>query len=76
MSHEFYNYKQLKSKNRFKRGDMVLFNPPPGAYSPKSRQAQCAGGKGVIIAMHSDEYGILLFQNVTCFCNLKYCEKS
>lgn len=69
------NHQPLQPDKRLKPGDRVLFNPPPAAYSSQCRQAQFAGEKGVVMAMHSEEYGIMLFQKGTCLCNLKYCEK-
>ena len=61
--------------NKLKRGDMIVFSPPPGAYSRKSLQHRYAGSKGFIARMQSEEYGLVVFPDGPCLLNLRYCEK-
>ena len=58
----------------FRRGSAVRFNPPPGAYSQRSKQAQCAGHRGSIMSFQGDSYATILFNRMACLCNLSYCE--
>ena len=65
----------LQPDKRFKYGDLVLFMPPPAAYSQQSLQARCVGKKGFVAKMQSEEYGLVVFQDGPCLLNLRYCEK-
>ena len=70
-------YRLLKSETAlgFRRGSAVRFNPPPGAYSQRSKQSQCAGQRGSIIGFMGDSYATILFNRMACLCNLSYCEE-
>ena len=65
----------LQPDKRFKYGDLVLFMPPPAAYSKQCLQARCVGKKGFVAKMQSEEYGLVVFQDGPCLLNLRYCEK-
>ena len=65
----------LQPDKRFKYGDQVIFMPPPGAYSQRSKQAQCAGHRGSIIGFQGDGYATVRFNRMDCLCNLAYCEE-
>lgn len=69
-------HRLLKSETAlgFRRGSSVLFQPPPGAYSTRSRQSQCAGQRGSIIGFQGDSYATIRFNRMDCLCNLAYCE--
>lgn len=73
------NHYQRLSKSEtalgFRRGGSVLFQPPPGAYSQRSKQAQCAGQRGSIISFQGDSYATVRFNVGDCLCNLAYCEE-
>lgn len=66
---------ELQPDKRFKYGDLVLFMPPPAAYSQQSQQARCVGKKGFVARMQSEEYGLVVFPDGPCLLNLRYCEK-
>ena len=70
------SFSHTQPERRLKRGDMILFMPPPAAYSQQSKQARCAGKKGFIAKMQSEEYGLVVFPDYKCLCNLSYCEKT
>ncbi len=53
----------------------VLFNPPPGAYSPNCLQHRFAGEEGMIWKICDNEYAVVQFASGRCLCNLAYCEK-
>lgn len=75
MNYAFQNYQPLQPDKRFKYGDLVLFMPPPAAYSKQCLQARCVGKKGFVARMQSEEYGLVVFKDGPCLLNLRYCEK-
>lgn len=70
------SFSHTQPERLLKRGDMILFMPPPAAYSQQSKQARCAGKKGFIAARKYEYYGIVVFKDGQCLCNLSYCEKT
>lgn len=53
----FQNVSQaLKAERTFHRGQTIRWNPPPGAYSPKSMQALAAGHVGSVERIYNDSY--------------------
>mgnify|MGYP000978862601 CR=1 FL=1 len=71
----YHHLSKLETALGFSRGSSALFNPPPGAYSQRSKQAQCAGQRGSIIGFQGDSYATIRFNRMDCLCNLAYCEE-
>jgi len=46
----------LPAERTFKPGQQVRWNPPQGAYGPKSMQALAAGQTGVVRRVWNDSY--------------------
>lgn len=51
----------LKPERHFNPGERIIFNPPPGAYSPVSLQRKLAGKSAVVRRMVADDYLIADF---------------
>lgn len=71
----YHRLSKLTTGSGFQAGKSVTFNPPPGAYSQRSKQAKCAGQRGSIIGFMGDGYANILFNRMACLCNLSYCEE-
>lgn len=46
----------LPAQRVFKVGQQIRWNPPPGAYSPRSMQALAAGQTGTIERIYNESY--------------------
>lgn len=53
----------LKPERHFNPGERIIFNPPPGAYSPVSLQRQLAGQPATVRRMASDDYLVADFES-------------
>lgn len=56
----------LKPERHFNPGERIVFNPPPGAYSPVSLQRKLAGQTAVVRRMSGDDYLIADFESRSC----------
>lgn len=54
------DYREIKdalpAERVFKAGQRIRWNPPQGAYSPKSLQALAAGQTGTVERVYNDSY--------------------
>lgn len=75
MSKSFGEYKPL-APARFRSGEMVLWNPPLGVYSPQSAQRQERGRVGMMMGYHSDDIALVMFAHRGILCNAAYLEKA
>jgi hypothetical protein len=53
----------LTPERSFKPGERIVFNPPPGAYSPVSLQRKLAGQSATVRRMANDDYVIADFES-------------
>ena len=53
----------LRPERHFNPGERIIFNPPPGAYSPVSLQRQLAGKTAIVRRMAGDDYLIADFES-------------
>lgn len=55
-----------------KPGTLVLFQPPPQAYSLSSKQHQCRGQAGVLYRADNDSFAYVLFAHDLLLVNTAY----
>lgn len=53
----------LRPERYFNPGERIVFNPPPGAYSPVSLQRKLAGQSAIVRRMASDDYVVADFES-------------
>jgi hypothetical protein len=53
----------LQPERHFNPGQRIIFNPPPGAYSPVSLQRKLAGQSAAVRRMANDDYVIADFES-------------
>jgi hypothetical protein len=53
----------LRPERHFNPGDRIVFNPPPGAYSPVSLQRKLAGQSATVRRMSGDDYLVADFES-------------
>lgn len=53
----------LRATRVFRPGQVALWNPPAGAYSPTSAQQNHARQKGIVQAVYRDSYVTLRFSD-------------
>lgn len=56
-------YNALRATRTFRPGQVALWNPPEGAYSPTSAQQSHARQKGIVQAVYRDSYVALRFSD-------------
>jgi hypothetical protein len=75
MSKPYSSYNPKPPERCFKAGSLVRWNPPDGAYSPRSAQYQVSGQAGLFISYYSDDMAFVAFNAPAVLCNTAYLEK-
>lgn len=75
MSKPYSSYNPQLPDRCFRIGALVRWNPPVGAYSPRSGQALHAGLSGLVVSLYADDAAFVNFGNCQILCNTAYLEQ-
>lgn len=71
-----FQYRPLVPDRVFRVGQLVRWNPPLGAYSPRSAQSLYAGKSGLVVALYADDAAFVSFGSRHILCNTAYLEQA